>query len=98
MPIPPPLLALTLADLALLDFCHILVKSKRAQVFFERGLMHKKTESQSTLENVGKAFFLSDLNLHKFSVGFIDKPECNCHASEESTIHYMLDTFLIFQG
>ena len=36
----------------------------------------------------------SDLNLHKFSVGFIDKPECNCHAREESTIHYMLDCFL----
>ena len=36
----------------------------------------------------------SDLNLHKFSVGLIDKPECICHAKEESTSHYFLDCFL----
>ena len=36
----------------------------------------------------------SDLNLHKFSVGLIDKPDCDCHAKEESTIHYLLDCFL----
>ena len=36
----------------------------------------------------------SDLNLHKFSVGLIDKPECDCHAKEESTINYLLDCFL----
>ena len=33
----------------------------------------------------------SDLNLHKFSVGLIDKYECDCHAKEESTIYYLLD-------
>ena len=36
----------------------------------------------------------SDLNLHKFSIGFSDKPECICHAKEESSLHYMLDCFL----
>ena len=36
----------------------------------------------------------SDLNLHKFSVGLVDKPDCICHAKQESTLHYFLDCFL----
>ena len=36
----------------------------------------------------------SDLNLHKFSIGQIDRPECLCHAKEESTRHYLIDCFL----
>ena len=36
----------------------------------------------------------SDLNLHKFSVGLVDKPDCICHAKQESTSHYFLDCFL----
>ena len=36
----------------------------------------------------------SELNLHKFSVGQIDKPDCLCHAKEESTKHYLIDCFL----
>ena len=36
----------------------------------------------------------SDLNLHKFSDGLIEKPECICHAKEKSTLHFFLDFFL----
>ena len=36
----------------------------------------------------------SDLNLHKFTIGQVDKPECICHSKEESTKHYFLDCFL----
>ena len=36
----------------------------------------------------------SDLNLHKFTIGLIEKPECMCHAKQESTMHYLLDCFL----
>ena len=36
----------------------------------------------------------SDLNLHKFSIGFTDTPECMCHAKEESTLHYFLECFI----
>ena len=36
----------------------------------------------------------SDLSLHKFSIGQIDRPDCLCHAKEESTRHYLIDCFL----
>ena len=36
----------------------------------------------------------SELNLHKFSVGQIEKPDCACHEKQESTKHYILDCFL----
>ena len=36
----------------------------------------------------------SDLNLHKFSVGQVEKPDCACHEKQESTKHYLLDCFL----
>ena len=36
----------------------------------------------------------SDLNLHKFTIGQEEKPECICHAKEESSKHYFLDCFL----
>ena len=36
----------------------------------------------------------SDLNLHKYSVGKSDSPECACHARQESSYHYMIDCFL----
>ena len=36
----------------------------------------------------------SDLNLHKFSIGLTDTPECMCHAKEESTLHYFLECFI----
>ena len=34
------------------------------------------------------------LNLHRFTIGQVDKPECFCHAKEETTKHYILDCFL----
>ena len=36
----------------------------------------------------------SELNLHKFSVGQVEKPDCICHANEESTKHFLIDCFL----
>ena len=30
----------------------------------------------------------SELNLHKFTIGQVEKPECICHAKEESSKHY----------
>ena len=36
----------------------------------------------------------SELNLHKFSIGQIDSPECSCHAKNESSIHYLTECFL----
>ena len=36
----------------------------------------------------------SELNLHKFSVGQVEKPDCACHEKQESTKHYILDCFL----
>ena len=36
----------------------------------------------------------SDLNLHRFTIGLSDSPECYCHSKEESTKHYILDCFL----
>ena len=36
----------------------------------------------------------SDLNLHKYSIGKADSPECACHARQESSYHFMIDCFL----
>ena len=36
----------------------------------------------------------SELNLHKYTIGQTDSPECDCHSKEESTKHYILDCFL----
>ena len=36
----------------------------------------------------------SDLNQHKFTIGLVDSPQCDCHFREESPEHYFLDCFL----
>ena len=36
----------------------------------------------------------SDLNLHKFTVGHSESPECLCHSKRESSQHYLIDCFL----
>ena len=36
----------------------------------------------------------SELNLHKFSVGVVEKPDCACHEKKVSIKHYLLDCFL----
>ena len=36
----------------------------------------------------------SYLNLHKFSIGQSETPECMCHAKQESSKHFMMDCFL----
>ena len=35
----------------------------------------------------------SDLNLHKYSIGLSDSPECICHAKQESSFHFIMDCF-----
>ena len=36
----------------------------------------------------------SDLNLHKFTIGHSDTPQCLCHAKQESSLHFIIDCFL----
>ena len=55
---------------------------------FSRG--NKHANSLLTKLRVGR----SDLNLHKFTIGIIDSPLCDCHFREESTSHYFVDCFL----
>ena len=55
---------------------------------FSRG--NKISNSLLTKLRVGR----SDLNQHKFTIGLIDSPQCDCHFREESTSHYFLDCFL----
>ena len=59
-----------------------------------------KIKHKSMGSKIGNCFLTrirvgrSDLNLHKFTIGQIDKPECMCHFREESPKHYFLDCFL----
>ena len=55
---------------------------------FSRG--NKYSNTLLTRIRVGR----SSLNLHKFSIGQIESPECFCHFKEESVSHYFLDCFL----
>ena len=55
---------------------------------FSRGKKHSNT--LLTKIRVGR----SDLNQHKFTIGLVDSPICDCHYKEESTSHYFLDCFL----
>ena len=55
---------------------------------FSRG--HKLSNSLLTRIRVGR----SDLNQHKFTIGLVDSPQCDCHFREESPSHYFLDCFL----
>ena len=34
------------------------------------------------------------LNLHRYTIGHVDTPDCLCHAKQESSMHYFLDCFL----
>ena len=36
----------------------------------------------------------SDLNLHKFTIGHSESPECTCHAKRESSLHFLIECFL----
>ena len=36
----------------------------------------------------------SGLNLHKFTIGQVDTPQCECLAKKESSLHYLVDCFL----
>ena len=36
----------------------------------------------------------SDLNLHRFTIGQSETPECICHSKQESSQHFLLDCFL----
>ena len=36
----------------------------------------------------------SELQLHKYTLGFSESPECQCHSKSESPEHYFLQCFL----
>ena len=36
----------------------------------------------------------SDLNLHKYTIGYSDTHVCMCHAKQESSLHFIIDCFL----
>ena len=55
---------------------------------FSRG--SKLGNSLLTRIRVGRSF----LNLHSFTIGLGDSPECLCHFKSESPEHYFLDCFL----
>ena len=55
---------------------------------FSRG--NKSSNSLLTRIRVGR----SDLNQHKFTVGLVDSPQCDCLFREESPSHFFLDCFL----
>ena len=55
---------------------------------FSRG--NKYSNSLLTKIRVGR----SDLNQHRFTIGLVDSPQCDCHFREESPSHYFLDCFL----
>ena len=55
---------------------------------FARG--NKISNSILTKIRVGR----SDLKQHKFTIGLVDSPQCDCHFREESPSHYFLDCFL----
>ena len=50
----------------------------------------KSSNSLLTRIRVGR----SDLNQHKFTVGLVDSPQCDCQFREESPSHFFLDCFL----
>ena len=50
----------------------------------------KLTNSLVTRFRTGR----TSLNLHKYTIGQIDDPSCDCHFREESPLHYMIDCFL----
>ena len=55
---------------------------------FARG--KKYSNSLLTKIRVGR----SDLNQHRYTIGLVDSPICDCHYREESPSHYFLDCFL----
>ena len=55
---------------------------------FSRG--NKSSNCLLTRIRVGR----SDLNQHKFTVGLVDSPQCDCLFREESPSHFFLDCFL----
>ena len=70
-------------------YCHLKLELKPQKFnHFSKG--SKNGNSLLTRLRVGQ----SELNLHKFSVGQVENPDCICHANQESTKHYLLDCFL----
>ena len=51
---------------------------------------NKLSNSLLTKTRMGR----SDLTQHKFTVGLVDSPKCDCLFREESPLHYFLDCFL----
>ena len=72
------------------DFKEYINKERKPPRYkhFSRG--SRKGNSLLTKIRVGR----SDLNQHKFTIGLVDSPQCDCFFREESPSHYFLDCFL----
>ena len=75
---------------SILDFKTYINREKKPPRYkhFARG--NKMSNSLLTKIRVGR----SDLKLHKFTIGLVDSPQCDCFFREESPSHYFLDCFL----
>ena len=74
----------------LLDFKHYIKQEYKPPGYkhFARG--NKLSNSLLTKIKVGRSY----LKQHKFTIGLVDSPQCDCHFREESPAHYFLDCFL----
>ena len=69
------------------DYVNKELKPKKYK-HFARG--NKISNSLLTKIRVGR----SDLRQHKFTIGLVDSPQCDCFFREESPSHFFLDFFL----
>ena len=65
----------------------VIIKPKRHKHFYTGTKVGNKL---LTRIRVGR----SDLNEHKFTIGLVDNPECQCYYKSESPEHYFLQCFL----
>ena len=65
----------------------VIIKPKRHKHFYTGTKVGNKLLTQI---RVGR----SDLNEHKFTIGLVDNPECQCYYKSESPEHYFLQCFL----
>ena len=76
--------------LSVSDFKEYINKESKPPEYKHYSRGNKISNSLLTKLRVGR----SDLNQHKFTIGLIDSPQCDCHFREESTSHFFLDCFL----
>ena len=73
-----------------LDFKTYINREKKPPKYKHFAGGSKISNSLLTKIRVGR----SDLKLHKFTIGLVHNPQCDCYFREESPSHYFLDCFL----